>query len=95
MVFWRGILGITGTTRCCNGLWTFLIIKARGRTAIELEHERNVATAKAIELLPRGSELLEYEPDGRLRVIRMYGPAAAEDAYHKETLPRARDEIHR
>ena len=70
MVLWPGIAGIAGMTRRC-GLWRFLIARAEGRTAVELECERNRATAEVLRLLlPVGCELLEYEPGGRLRVIR-------------------------
>jgi len=68
MVFWHGI---TSLARCCSGLWQYLIARVTGKTAIELERERNRATAAAIELLPPGAELLESEPGGRLRVIRI------------------------
>lgn len=66
--------GITGIARCCGGLWRYLVVRVNGRTAIELERERNRATAVAIGLLPPGAELLESEPGGRLRVIRMPAP---------------------
>jgi hypothetical protein len=59
-----------------GGLWRFLTERVRARTAIELEHERNRATAAALRDLPDGSELLEYEPHGRLRIIRRLGPSA-------------------
>lgn len=55
----------------CGGLWRFLIARIRGRTAVQLERERNGATRAVIGLLPPGGELLEYEPCGRLRVIRI------------------------
>jgi len=63
-------------TRRCGGLWRFLAVRAEGRTAVELERERNRATAEVIRLLPGDCELLEYEPKGRLRVIRRSGPPA-------------------
>jgi hypothetical protein len=73
-VLWHGIAGIAGMTRRCGGLWRFLIARAEGRTAVELEHERNRATAEAIRLLlPGDCDLLEYEREGRLRVIRKSG----------------------
>ena len=68
-------LGIAGVSRCCGGLWRYLLVRANGRTEIELECERNRATAALISLLPPGAELLESEPGGRLRVIRMPEPA--------------------
>lgn len=74
MVFWHGITGIAGMTRRCGGLWQFLIVRATGRTAVELERERNRATAEALRLVPYDCELLEYEREGRLRVIRRSGP---------------------
>lgn len=92
MVGWCGITGITRIARCCGGLWRLLIVWANGRTAVELERERNRATAEVIRLLPRDCELLEYEPDGRLRVIRRTGPAATASAVPGETLPRASGE---
>lgn len=70
MALWGGIAGITGIARRCVGLWAFLTVRAKGRTAVELERERNRATAEVIGLLAGGDELLEYEPGGRLRVIR-------------------------
>jgi len=89
MAFWHGIIGVT---RCCGGLRRFLIARARGRTAIELERERNRATATVIRLLPPDSELLEYEPEGRLRIIRMSGSAATPPIQIAETLPRSSGE---
>jgi hypothetical protein len=74
MVVW---CGITGIARCWEGLWRFLTVRAKGRTAVELERERNRATAEVIRLLPRDCEVLEYEPNGRLRVIRRVGPNVA------------------
>lgn len=90
MVFWRDITGMTGMTRCCGGLWRFLIVRTRGRTAVELERERNRATAEVIRLLPRDCELLEYEREGRLRVIRRSGPATTAPTVIGEQLPRAK-----
>ena len=65
------VFGFTGIARCCLGLWQFLTARANGRASVELERERNRGTAEAIKLLPPGAELLENEPTGRLRVIRM------------------------
>lgn len=82
--------GFGAASRCLSGLWAFLIARVHGRTvlalaqerhqvAVQLERERNKATAQAIELLPPGAELLEREPTGRLRIIRM-PPAIAGSA---------------
>jgi hypothetical protein len=84
MVSWRGITGLTR----CYGLWRFLIARDQGRTAIELERERNRATAIAISMLPGDCELLEYEPQGRLRVIRRSVPPPAAPGVTGERLPR-------
>jgi len=92
MAFWHGIIG---ATRYCSGLWQFLIVRTKGRTAIELERERNRATAAVIQLLPPHSELLEYEPQGRLRVIRISGWAASAPTVAGETLPGASGELDR
>ena len=51
-------------TRRCSGLWRFLVVRTKGRVAVELEQERNRATAEVIRLLPENCELLEYEPAG-------------------------------
>ena len=88
MTFWHGITGITWR---CGGLWSYLIVRAKGRTAVELERERNRATAEALRLLSSHCELLEYEREGRLRVIRRSGPATAPSAV-AETLPRPNGE---
>lgn len=69
------IVGLAGVTRRCSGLWRFLVVRTKGRVAVELEQERNRATAEVIRLLPENCELLEYEPAGRLRVIRRLGSA--------------------
>jgi len=55
----------------CSGMWSYLTARANGRTAVELERQRNLGTAEAIKALPPGAELVENEPNGRLRVIRM------------------------
>jgi hypothetical protein len=91
-VLWHGIAGIAGMTRRCGGLWRFLIARAEGRTAIALERERNRATAEAIRLLPGDCELLEYEREGRLRVIRKSGRPAV---IAGETLPDLGGELNR
>lgn len=67
MIVWAGI------TRGCGGLWAVLSARARGRTRVELERERNQGTAQAIRLLPPGAELIEGDPAGWRRVIRMPG----------------------
>jgi hypothetical protein len=92
MVFWHGI---TGVPRRCGGLWGFLITWAKGRTAVELERERNRATAEALQLLPHNCELLEYERDGRLRMIRKSGPSTTAPTVTGETLPRLNGELDR
>jgi hypothetical protein len=69
------LVGISGISRRCGGLWRYLSIRAQGKTAVELERERNRATAEVIQLLPEGYELLECEREGRLRVIRRSVPA--------------------
>lgn len=89
------LVGLAGIRRCCGGLWTFLIVRANGRTEVELERERNRATAEVIQLIPAGCELLEYEPRGRLRVIRKSGAAASETAVTNETLPGSGAELGR
>lgn len=70
---WCSIACIAGVTRRCSGLWKFLITREEGRTAVELERERNRATAEALRLVSGGCELLEFERNGRLRVIRRSG----------------------
>jgi hypothetical protein len=95
VAFWHGITGITSITQRCGGLWRFLIVRARGRTAIELERERNRATATAIQLLPSDADLLEYEPEGRLRVIRKRGPATTTPTVIGEVLPGPSGELDR
>jgi len=77
VVSWCSIACIAGVTRRCGGLWRFLIAREEGRTAIELERERNRATAEALRLVSGGCELLEFERDGRLRVIRGSGMLVA------------------
>ncbi|MGW9185985.1 hypothetical protein [Streptomyces rubiginosohelvolus] len=62
--------------RRCGGLWTYLTERVNARKEVELERERNSATAAVIPLLPPGSDLFETEPNGRTRVIRM-APAAS------------------
>jgi hypothetical protein len=65
-----GLVGIFRSARHRGGLWGYLIARTRARAAVELERERNQATAEVLQLLPAGAELLEYEREGRLRVIR-------------------------
>ncbi|MFJ2407457.1 hypothetical protein ACIOUE_39915 [Streptomyces xanthochromogenes] len=62
---------IGGILRRCGSLWTFLTERVNARKEVELERERNLATAMVIPLLPPGTDLLETEPNGRTRVIRM------------------------
>jgi hypothetical protein len=87
MAWWNGAVGVLGMVRRCGGLWTFLIVRARGRTQVELERERNRATAEVIQLLPGDCELLEFEPEGRLRVIRRSGPVQPARSVSGEALP--------
>jgi hypothetical protein len=70
VIMWHAMLGIA---RSDGGLWQYLTERTRGRTAIRLEQERNQATTAVIRALPPGGELLEYEPQGRLRIIRRPG----------------------
>lgn len=62
---------IAAALSSCYGLWRFLAIWVHGRAVVALERERNAGTAQALELLPPGSELMECELGGRLRVIRL------------------------
>ena len=82
-----GIVGLAGATRRCAGLWRYLAVRVKGRVAVELEQERNRATAEVIRLLPENCEFLEYEPAGRLRVIRRTGPADSSPAAPGIVLP--------
>ena len=95
MALWGSIAGLVGVTRRCGGLWKFLIVRASGRTAMDLERERNRATAEVIRLLPGDCEFLEYEPKGRLRVIRRAGPSATMPAVTSKTLSRPGAELDR
>lgn len=81
------ITALAGITRRCSGLWRFLIVRNQGRVALELERERNRATAEVLQVLPDNCELLEYEPTGRLRVIRKLGPTVPPSAAIGEMLP--------
>ena len=74
---WCSIACLAGVTRRCSGLWRFLIAREEGRRAVELERERNRATAEALRLVAGGCELLEFEREGRLRVIRRQGQPTA------------------
>jgi hypothetical protein len=62
---------VDGKSRGLGGLWRYLIARTRGRTLERLEELRNEATAAAIQTLPCGAELEEYEAHGRYRRIRM------------------------
>jgi hypothetical protein len=92
MIFWPGISGIT---RCWGGFWRYMTVRVSGRTAVELERERNRATAAAIQLLPPGAELLEDEPGGRLRVIRMPEQASQTPVVIRDATPSPRGELAR
>lgn len=65
VIVWSGI------ARGCSGLWAFLTARTRGRARVDLERERNRGTAQAIRLLPPGAELVEGDPSGWRRAIRM------------------------
>jgi hypothetical protein len=80
-------LWFSGITRGCAGLWEFLTARVQARKAVELERERNSGTATALQLLPPGAELLEYERDGRLRVIRMPDRPAVPPEEIRDTPP--------
>ncbi len=67
-VSWRRFTNFSGW-----GMWSYLTARVHGRTVIELEKERNRGTAEAIRSVPYGGELIENEPGGRLRIIRMPG----------------------
>lgn len=67
-VGWRGFRDFSGW-----GMWSYLVARVNGRTAIELERERNRGTVEAVRSVPYGGELIENEPGGRLRIIRMPG----------------------
>ena len=54
-----------------GGLWWYLIARVQGRTLERLEQLRDEATARAIQMLPPGAELEEYETHGRYRRIRI------------------------
>ncbi len=78
MLFEGGVVvGVSGFARRCGGLWRYLIVRAQGRTSVELERERTRATAEALRSMAGDCELLEYERDGRLRVIRRSGSPPA------------------
>lgn len=93
MAPWGGFAGIARVTQSCGGLWRFLIVWSKGRTAIELERERNRATAEVVQLLSSGDELLEYEPNGRLRVIRKSGAPVTAPTMADQLLDKPSDEV--
>jgi hypothetical protein len=74
------VIVLAGITRGCGGLWAFLTAWSRGRTRIDLERERNLGTAQALRLLPPGAELVEGDPSGWRRVIRIPSPTTAPPA---------------
>jgi hypothetical protein len=88
MGLYGSITALAGITRRCSGLWNFLVVRAQVQLAIDLERERNRATAEVIQLLPDHCELLEYEPNGRLRVVRKYRPTVTGADVTEQTLPR-------
>ncbi|MFI6573999.1 hypothetical protein [Nocardia fluminea] len=67
-------------TRCVRllggGLWAHLNVRVQSKTALEIERERNRATAEDIRVLPHGAKLIETEVGGRTRVIVMPEPVA-------------------
>ena len=71
MVVWFGFRAVRG---CWSGLWRFLTARTHWRSTVALEREWNAGTAQAIVLLPPGAELMEREPTGRLRIIRIPPP---------------------
>ncbi|MEU6379246.1 hypothetical protein [Streptomyces sp. NPDC046909] len=54
-----------------GGFWEYMTERAKNRTAIELERQRNAATANVIPMLKPGVDFLETEEGGRTRVIRI------------------------
>ncbi|MGF0320907.1 hypothetical protein [Nocardia fluminea] len=65
---WARLLG--------GGLWSHLNVRVQSKTALEIERERNRATAEDIRVLPHGAKLFETEVGGRTRVIVMPEPVA-------------------
>lgn len=63
---WARLLG--------GGLWSHLNVRVQSKTALEIERERNRATAEDIRVLPHGAKLFETEVGGRTRVIVMPEP---------------------
>ena len=67
-------------TRCAHllggGLWGHLNVRLQSKAALEIERERNRATAEDIRVLPHGAKLFETEVGGRTRVIVMPEPVA-------------------
>jgi hypothetical protein len=80
-------LRVANAARCLGGLWRYLIARDDRRAATELEYERNRATQAAIAALPAGAELMEYEPGGRLRVIRISAVTSPQIALIADTFP--------
>lgn len=68
------ILGLKSIAKFCSGMWDYLTARVIGRTAIEIERERNRGTTEAIRALPLGAVLVENEPGGRMRMIQMPHP---------------------
>ncbi|MFJ4623031.1 hypothetical protein [Streptomyces sp. NPDC088812] len=54
-----------------GGFWGYMTERTKSRTAIELERERNAATANVIPMLKPGVDFMESEEGGRTRVIRV------------------------
>ncbi|MEU2485016.1 hypothetical protein ABZ593_10485 [Streptomyces sp. NPDC012617] len=78
---------IGGVLRRCGGLWTYLTERVKARKEVELERERNSATAAVIPLLPPGTDLFETEPNGRTRVIRMAPATSAPISLDRDEPP--------
>ncbi len=68
MGLWRTLAG--SLLHRGGGFWSYMTERTKSRTAIELERERNAATANVIPLLPPGIDFMESEDGGRTRVIR-------------------------
>ncbi|MFI6644580.1 hypothetical protein [Streptomyces sp. NPDC050504] len=67
-----GLLDIaTSFFRRGGGFWEYMSERTKSRTAIELERERNAATANVIPMLKPGVDFMESEEGGRTRVIRV------------------------